>query len=208
VDVARPYSAVAPTVEGDVLVVLAATTKPLTGRQVAHLVRRGSQKAVSVALDRLVAHGLVLREEAGSAYLHRLNRSHLAAAAVESLAEMRGELLRRLRVEIADWALAPVHASLFGSAARADGDMSSDIDLLVVRPAAVGEDDPAWREQLVGLATAVRSWTGNHAGIIELSQADFEALPAQHPPILDDLRADGIDLAGQPLRRALRAPAA
>lgn len=190
------------------LVVLAGTTKPLTGRQVAHLVRRGSQKAVSVALDRLVEHGLVLREEAGRAYLHRLNRDHLAAAAVEALAATRSELLRRLRERIGQWVVAPSHASLFGSTARADGDTDSDIDLLVVRPEAVGQDDPVWCEQLEGLAEAVRTWTGNHAGIIELSQGEFAALPTQHPPILDELRADGIDLAGEKLRRALRAPAA
>jgi DNA-binding transcriptional ArsR family regulator len=204
VDVARPYSAVSPTVEGDVLFVLAGTTKPLTGRQVAHLARRGSQKAVSVALDRLVEHGLVLREEAGRAYLHRLNRDHLAALAVESLAAMRSELFRRLRERLGQWALAPSHASLFGSAARGDGDTGSDIDLLVVRPGGIGEDDPLWREQLEGLAAAVHAWTGNHAGIIELSQGEFAALPAQRPPILDDLRAGGIDLAGEKLRRALR----
>jgi predicted nucleotidyltransferase len=206
VDVARPYSAVSPTVEGDVLAVLAGTTKPMTGRQVARRVRRGSQKAVSVALDRLVEHGLVLREQAGRAYLHRLNRDHLAAEAVESLAAMRGEFLRRLRDRIGQWVVAPAHASLFGSAARADGDTVSDIDLLVVRPEAVEEDDPAWRRQLQDLAEAVQTWTGNHAGIVELAQADFAALPAQRPPILDDLRADGIDLAGEKLRRALRAP--
>jgi len=207
-DVARPYSAVSPTVDGDVLVVLAGTTKPLTGRQVAHLVRRGSQKAVAVALARLVKHGLVLREEAGPAYLHRLNRDHLAAPAVEALAAMRSELLRRLRERIGQWVVAPSHASLFGSTARADGDTDSDIDLLVVRPEAVGEDDPVWREQLEGLAEAAYTWTGNHASIIELSQDEFAALPAQRPPILDELRADGVDLAGEKLRRALRTPAA
>jgi predicted nucleotidyltransferase len=200
--VARPYSAVSPTVDGDVLVVLAGTKKPLTGRQVAQLVRRGSQKGVSAALDRLVEHGLVLREEAGTAYLHRLNRDHIAAAAVESLAAMRSELLRRLRERIGRWVVAPSHASLFGSAARADGDTESDIDLLVVRPQAIDEDDEIWREQLTDLAEAVHAWTGNRAGIIELSQSEFAALPVRHPPILDDLRTDGIDIAGVRLRSA------
>jgi hypothetical protein len=91
---------------------------------------------------------------------------------------------------------------------HADGDTASDVDLLVVRPEAVGEDDPVWREQLEGLADAVRAWTGNHAGIIELSQDEFAALPVQRPPILDDLRAGGIDLAGEKLRRVLKGPAA
>lgn len=46
---------------------------------------------------------------------------------------------------------------------------------------------------------------GNHAGIIELSEAEFGELPARRPAILDHLRADGIDLAGTPVRAALTA---
>jgi predicted transcriptional regulator len=204
VDVARPYSAIAPTVEGDVLVVLAGTTRPLTGRQIARLVQRGSQKSVSVALDRLVEQGVVLREEAGRAYLHVLSRDHIAAPIVEQLAAMRSELLRRLRDKLAGWSPAAVHASLFGSTARGDGDTKSDIDLLIVRPQAIDDEDPAWRAQLDDLVAAVQAWTGNQAGIVELSDAEFLELPTSRPPILGDLRNDGIDLAGTPLRAALK----
>ena len=203
-DVARPYRAVVPTLDGDVLVALAGTTRPLTGRQVAQLVRQGSQKAVSVALDRLVEQGVVLREEAGRAYLHVLNRDHIAAPVAELLAAMRGELLQRLRERISSWHVSPVHTSLFGSTARGDGDTQSDVDLLVVRPGHVDAEDPAWRAQLDDLASAVHAWTGNHAGVIELSEEEFRELPTRHPPLLTDLRDDGIDLAGTPLRKALK----
>jgi hypothetical protein len=123
VDVSRPYTAISPSLESDVLVVLAGTTRPLTGRQVAALVRHGSPDGVRKALDRLVAQGVVLRQEAGRALMHSLNRRHLVLPAVEVMAGMRGELLRRLRDSFAGWAPAPVHASMFGSAARADGDI-------------------------------------------------------------------------------------
>src|SRR4051812_1306892 len=95
-DVARPYAAVAPSLDGDVLVVLAGVTGPLTGRQVAELARRGSQSAVSAVLDRLVEHGLVLRQKAGRAHLHTLNREHVAAPAVEALARARSVLFDRI----------------------------------------------------------------------------------------------------------------
>jgi Nucleotidyltransferase domain len=203
-DVARPHRSVVSTLDGDVLVALAGTTGPLTGRQVAGLVRRGSQKAVSVALDRLVEQGIVLRQEAGRAYLHVLNRQHLAAPAVEVLAGLRAELIVRLRAMFEAWKVAPVHASLFGSAARGDGDSQSDIDLLVVRPDRVDEEQEPWRTQVEGLATAVYAWTGNHAGIVEVSETEFIELPSREAPIVDDLRDDGIDLAGTPLRAALR----
>jgi predicted nucleotidyltransferase len=200
VDVARPYAAIAPGIEGEVLVVLAGTTASLTGRQTARLVRRGTSPSVSAALDRLVAQGLVRRQHAGRAYLHTLNRDHVAAPAVELLAGVRAELLRRLRDALEHWRPAPMHASMFGSAARADGDIDSDIDLLIVRPADVDEDDAAWRNQLEALSDAVYAWTGNDASVVELGEADVARLRRNPPPILADLRTDGIDLAGLPVR--------
>jgi DNA-binding transcriptional ArsR family regulator len=199
-DVARPYAAVAPGVDGEALVVLAGTTAPLTGRQIARLVKRGTSPSVSAALDRLVEQGLVHRQEAGRAYLHTLNRDHIAAPIVESLAGLRTELLRRLRETLENWQPAPFHASMFGSAARADGDTRSDIDLLVIRPADVEEDEVGWRAQVSALSEAVHAWTGNNAGIAELGEAELHNLRRRPPPILANLRADAIDLAGEPTR--------
>ena len=125
----------------------------------------GSQPAVNAALRRLAEEGLVQAEEAGNAYLYTFNREHLAAPAVELLADIRRELERRLRAEIAEWTLAPVHVSIFGSAARGDGDVRSDIDVFVVRPTDVSEDNPRWREQLDRLSDHVYAWTGNRAAV-------------------------------------------
>jgi predicted nucleotidyltransferase len=204
-DVSRPYSAISPGLESDVLVVLAGTTRPLTGRRVAELVRRGSPDGVRKALGRLVAQGLVLREEAGRALMHSLNRRHLAAPAVEVLAAMRGEFLRRLRDSLAGWEPAPVHASMFGSVARADGGTDSDIDLFLVRPATVSEDHLAWRAQVAQLSDDVLAWTGNHAAVIEQPEQDVPRLRRSGAPVVEELRRDGIDLAGAPLRELLGA---
>ena len=89
---------------------------------------------------------------------------------------------------------------MFGSTARGDGDTGSDIDLLVVRPGDVDEEDTAWRAQLEALGESVHAWTGNHAGIAELGEAELANLRRKPPPILSHLRADGIDLAGLPVR--------
>lgn len=198
-DVARPYAAVAPTLEGDVLVVLAGTTEPLTGARVARLVHRGTPRGVQKALDRLVDQGIVHRQAAGRAYLHVLNRDHVAAPAVEALANLRVEFLRRLRNEIASWKVAPAHASLFGSVARGDGDTASDIDVLIVRPATVDEEHTEWRDQLAALADHVESWTGNYAAVIELDEAEVR----RRSRMLGNARAEGIVLAGTPIRPLL-----
>ncbi|MCZ7589168.1 MAG: nucleotidyltransferase domain-containing protein [Gaiella sp.] len=180
----------------EVLRVLRGTTRPLTGRDVARLVRAGSQPSVNVSLRRLSDEGLVHVEEAGNAYLYTFNREHLAAPAVEVLADIRAELERRLRDEIGSWKIAPVHLSLFGSAARGDGDTKSDIDIFVVRPREVPGDDPHWREQLDTLSDQVLAWTGNHVGLSEMSEADIRRLRRERPPVVAELSRDAIAIVG------------
>ncbi len=183
--------------------VLAGTTEPLTGRQIARLAKRGSSPAVSAALDRLVEQGLVLRQRAGSAYLHELNRDHVAAPAVLLLANLRAELVDRLHRTFAVRPR-PLHASMFGSAAGGDGDTHSDIDLLVVRRANVRETEPAWRRRLDQLPESVYAWTGNHATIVELGEGELGSLRRRRSRVLAELRADAIDLYGVPVRTLLR----
>lgn len=198
-DVSRPYAVISHPLDTSVLVVLAGTTMALTGREVSRLAPEGTVNGVWKALSRLVEQGLVERREAGRAALYTLNREHLAAPAALTLAGIRTELLNRVRERLAEWEIAPLHASLFGSTARGDGDASSDIDLFIVRPREVDEEDPVWRRQLDLLAEALHAWTGNHAGIVEVGEEDVEHLRSSRPAIVDELEADAIDLTGSKL---------
>jgi predicted nucleotidyltransferase len=195
-DVERPYAAVCPTLDGDVLRVLAGTTRLLTGREVARLTGRTSHSGVLDALNRLAEHGLVTRMELNRAFLFALNRDHLAAPAVDILMGMRQELLRRIRCELATWRIAPVHVSLFGSTARGDGDTRSDIDLLVVRSDDIDEEHPSWRAQIDGLSDQIQRWTGNYAAIIERTNSQIAQLSADELPFIAELRSDAIVLGG------------
>lgn len=201
-DVARPFSALSDSVNVDVLVALAGSTTPRSGRELARLTGR-SNTGVQHVLDRLVAHGLVERTEAGRAFMYVLERDHLLAPIVEQMAETRAELVHRLREVIGAWTVQAVHASLFGSAARGDGGLASDIDLFIVRPAGVDADDEPWRGQVNGLAEGVRRWTGNHAAIAEISDTELPQLRRDRPPVIAEVRVDAIDLAGHPARQVL-----
>jgi predicted nucleotidyltransferase len=202
-DVSAPHTAICPTLDSSVLAVLAGTTKPLTGREVARLVGRRSHRGVLDVLNRLADHGLVDREEAGRALLFTLNREHLAAPAVDVLAGMRTELLRRLRSAVSRWRIPPVHCSLFGSAARGDGTTESDIDLFLVRPDRVDADDQTWVEQRDALARQVLRWTGNRAGIAEVAKDELAPLIKSRRPIVGELRRDAVVLHGVPVERLL-----
>lgn len=121
------------------------------------------------------------REGAGRAYLYSLNREHLLAPAVELMAGARWELVERLRAEIGRWSIPTFHASFFGSGARGEGNSRSDIDLLVVRKNGFGSEEAVWRQQLDELAVQVWNWTGNHASLIELSEADLSRFRQDRP---------------------------
>jgi predicted nucleotidyltransferase len=203
-DLSRPYGAVSPTLEGDALAVLANTTRPLTGREVARLARRGSQRGVLSALERLVDHGIVVRAEAGRSFQYTLDRDHLAAPAVEILAGMRSALFDRLRDLLAGWEQVPIHGSVFGSAARGDGGLTSDIDLLVVRPGDLDAEDSLWRAQLADLANDVVRWTGNHAAIAEVPGNELRRLADERSTLVDNLRADAVLLYGPEISTLVR----
>lgn len=195
-NVAAPYTAICPTLDSEVLVALARTRKAMTGREVARLTGRRTHAGVLGALTRLVDQGVVEREEAGRALLFSLNRDHLAAPAVDVLAGMRAELLRRMRESVTAWEVKPVHISLFGSFARGDGDTRSDIDIFVVRPDGVSEDDAQWRTQLDELITQTERWTGNHGSVAEVGEHELERLCRGNAPIIHELRKDALILSG------------
>jgi nucleotidyltransferase-like protein len=195
-DVSRPYAAVCPTVDGDVLHTLAGTSLGLTGGQVTAMTGRRSHAGVLDSLHRLTAQGLVHRVQLNRGYLFALNRQHLAAEAVELLMSLRGKLFESIRDAIARWEITPVHASVFGSTARGDGDLESDIDVLVVRPLQVPKDDERWQTQIDHLGEQIEAWTGNRAAIVDKSETDLRTLHAQERPVVSELRSDAILVYG------------
>ena len=196
VDLSRPLTVVAPTVDADVLAVLANAEAEFTGRQVHQVAGRHSEKGVRNALHRLVGQGIVSARRAGKADLYCLNRHHLAAPHVVALAGLRHELLARISAELSRWVEAPVFAALFGSAATGRMRPDSDIDLLVVRPEMVDVEGPKWRRQLDGLSTEVTAWTGNDTRVLELGEAEVQRGLESDETVLADVRAEGIVLFG------------
>jgi hypothetical protein len=201
-DVSHPIRSIIPTLDGPVLEVLAATTRRLSGREVHRLAGRGSVRGIQLVLARLVAQGLVDAEEHTGAILYAANRAHLAWPAIEHLAGLRAELFGRIRDAAAGWPIQPLHVSLFGSAARRDGDASSDVDLLVVPPDSVSDRD-AWQDQIDVLRDDVRDWTGNRCQVMVVERRRLADHVATADPLVDGWLADGVLLVGAPLRAIL-----
>ncbi len=196
-DVSHPMADVVPSAHGPVLAVLASTTTPLTGRKIAELTSPGvSQPRVASILNVLVAAGLVDRTPAGSASLFTLNREHLAAGAVEAFASIRAQLWARIAEQAEGWAHRPAAIVVYGSAARGDGDTSSDIDLLLIRPADVSDDDQEWNQDLTDLASQVTRWTGNPCEVLDRSVDQLRSMAAAGERLLTEIRRDGRAVSG------------
>ncbi|OZB88547.1 MAG: hypothetical protein B7X41_07550 [Microbacterium sp. 14-71-5] len=190
-------SDVVPSAHAPVLAVLAATTTPLTGRKIAELTQpRVSQARVASILRELAASGLVDRTPAGPALLFALNRQHLAAPAVELLASLRTQLWDRMIDDVQGWIQTPDAVVVFGSTARGDGGSTSDIDVLVVRPATVDEDDPEWHRDLTRFAARVTRWTGNACELLDRSPQELAAMARNGERLLGEIRRDGRAVVG------------
>jgi Nucleotidyltransferase domain len=213
VELSRPLRVVTPTLDGDLLAVLARADVAFTGRQLARLVGASGEGA-RLALTRLVLQGVVERQAAGAAQMFRLNRDHLAAGPILALASLREELLTRIRAQLAGWDPPPEYAAMFGSTARGEERADSDIDVFVLRPAGVPSDHEGWRSQVTQLERDITRWTGNDTRVLELDLTDVDEAAASGAErafeaagsVADDVLRDGIPLAGDPneLRRGRR----
>ncbi len=206
-DLSRPLSVVTPTLDGDVLAVLAGAEQAFSAAQIHRLAGRASEPGMRKALARLVRQGIVIAESTGGIRLYRLNREHLAAPHIQALAGLRESLVAGLRALVDAWTVAPAYAALFGSFARRQAGSQSDLDVLVVRPEGTGPDDPGWRRQIDELTAAATAWTGNDARVLEYGAEEARARVSLGDEVLDAVRREGIELAGSSalLRRLRRA---
>jgi predicted transcriptional regulator len=201
VDFRRPLQTITPTLDGELLRVLARADNDYTGRELARAIDAtppGAQKALS----RLVRQGIVLRRGAGRAYLYRFNRDHIAAPWIEGLAGLRQQLFQRMRANINGWEVQPVAAAVFGSVARGQAGPESDLDLFFVRPSAA--DEEPWEEQVAELAAAATRWTGNDARPLQFNEDEVRG--ATRESVIQDVLAEGIEIGGslKRLRKLVR----
>ena len=195
-DVAEPIRSVIPTLEGQVIEVLSQVITPLAGREVWRLTRNGSEAGTRRALYRLTEQGVVQAEPRGGAIFYLLNRDHLAYPAIEILVGLRGRLLDELAALFAEWTVPPLHASLFGSAARRDGDAQSDIDILLIRPGETDEDSEPWASQVDEMRERVTRWTGNRCQPYQVGPEDLAAHVRADASIIHEWITDSITLFG------------
>jgi hypothetical protein len=150
----------------------------------------------------------------------------VAAPVADALAGLRLALWKRFRSTLGSWNPKPVYGCLFGSAARGDGDIHSDIDLLLVRAPVTGETDPRrgasglaavfagyasefmavqlttrqaakWARQVEQLHELVPAWTGNPLQVLEMSTFEWADHRRRRTPLFTEIDRDAIQVAGE-----------
>ena len=190
-DLGSPVLDIAPAVRGALLQALARLEQPVTRRQLAAAAGVAPGNA-STVIEELIRSGIVTETVAGRSSMVLLNRSHLVAGPLLALAGLRGELIRRLRERLSAWPDLR-GAWLFGSVARGEAHKESDVDLLIV---ADDLEPPDLHERLSQLQADIRVWTGNDLQLVEHSPTSWRKLVRSKNPLVEQIRVDGIALAG------------
>jgi predicted nucleotidyltransferase len=205
VDFDRPVEAVIPGAQGRILAVLAETTGELNLRTIARLSGVSVAQASRV-LPWLVELGMVERRDVPPSALFHLVEGHAAARLVLELSRMRetvlgelGDLARNLLPEA-------VSVIVFGSLARGEADVESDVDVIAVRPDDLDEDDDDWVDAIEHWRQAARALTGNPLEVIDVSENETRRLLASRRPLWRAVAKEGIVITGRSFAD-LRAPA-
>lgn len=187
-----PLSTVTPTVDADVLTVLAGADDWFTVSRIHGLTPNRSREGIRKTLVRLSDQGVVDSATAGSTRSYRLNREHLAAPAILELASLRTILFTRLTAVLEGWSPRPMFAAVFGSAARGIMSPTSDIDLFLLHP---GSDTSDWDALVDDLTDRAGRWTGNTVNPLILTRDEAQASSSTEP-VVTDIAEVGIPLLG------------
>lgn len=187
--------------------VLSTVPGMLTQRDVAR--RAGVQhRSSQIALDELVAVGIVQRFAGGRDMLVNLNRDHQLSGAIAQLFQSESELFLSLRGALAGIAVGaptgaqPLTVALFGSVARGDDAPGSDVDLLLITAGRSTVEPALARASVIGGHVQKRFGYSVRAIAYALSEAQ-RRWRRREPPFPEIMR-DHIVIAGQPLRNLLR----
>lgn len=182
----QPFGGIIPGVRGAVLAALLRTGTPLTGRQVHGLVSDDySLWTVQEALKELGQLGVVETQKIGRAGLHTVNEDHSSVLPLRALLDPVA-ILQDVVSAVADEEVTTV--ILFGSIARGEATIDSDIDLAVI--AAEGWD------KRIELEDQVRIRLGNNCDVLLFTAAEFDRLVGTGEPVVRNILRDGVALIG------------
>jgi predicted nucleotidyltransferase len=205
-DFTRPLEALIPGAPGRLLGALARVEAELPVSTLAAVAGVGRTRA-SAVLKELAELGVISRRQVGPTVLVRLERANAAGQLVARLGGLRMQVIEEMRGLAHDLDPQPLSLTLFGSLARGDADIASDIDILAVRPAGGGE---RWAASLTGFSSKAQVLTGNRVQILDYDLSDLQQRYAARGDAAgarfwQSVAQDALTLAGADLQELMEA---
>ncbi len=206
-NLSEPLEGLTSLVEAAVLRVLARADAGFSGRQVHALAGVGSTSSVHRALTGFVDVGLVTAEPHPPAIMYRINRHHALWPVIDAALAARSRVFEGIATfceeELPDELGLTV--IVYGSVARRESTLESDVDILVVYPDGIDPESRADFDYQLG--AHVRRTTGNEAQIFSLEHDDLKRRVADGDMFIGNALADGILVHGAPISPTTRADA-
>ena len=197
-DFRHPIDTVIPGTQGRVLAALLGTSGELNLRTIARVAGISIAQASRV-LPRLVDLGIVERREVPPSSLFRLVPEHVATRALLELADARNAVLTEMGRTASRIRPAPASVIAFGSFARGDSDLHSDIDVIIVRPTDTDADDDRWSATIERWRTSMSRVAGSTVQILEVDVAEVPAKLSSDAQLWLDVHRDGLVVFGRSL---------
>lgn len=209
-----PLAPIVQSLEGVVLDRLYRVQGPQSIGEIHRKAGKGSLSGVRFALERLVEQGLVSASRIGNLVAYELNTDHVAYPALKAAfdayrpyALLRERLHDLVVEELGDVDLPSV--AIYGSVARRDATVGSDVDLLVVVPRGRSQDATAAVFAITGsLHEQVSRWTGNAAQVVATTEPDLLEAWRAGDPFTRALALEADTVVGPDVRTLLAATAA
>lgn len=179
-----------PSADYPVLCVLEKSDNPLTTTAIFKRCHEVPRISVHKSLVRMSEHGIANQELLGNTYFYLLNRNHILFPVIKGLVHVTDNLIEIVRKSLTGWQTAPKCVYLFGSAARKDMTVDSDLDLLFVL-----EDDETKKDLILDniyeLCESLRKVIGNKINPVIFHQSEIK-----NTPLFRDILKEGVCIYG------------
>lgn len=201
-DLTAPGSDLLGPTRARVVLALHRATEPVSGREVA---RRAGDLPPSSALRELralVQLGLVQSTQSTHATTFVLNRDHVLWAPVFEILASPAKVEERLGNLVSETLGPDTSCAIFGSVARGESTVESDIDILIVTDDSLESD--AREDALDRVRDDLATFTGNDPQLIVVTQSQLRDMVQADDPLVGSWERDARTITGAEVRSLIR----
>ena len=179
-----------PAADYPILGVLEKARKPMSTTAISKRCEAVPRISAHKSLTRLTQHGILKQEMLGNTYFYEINRKHVLYEAIREILQAPKSLFDSIASDISQWNSPPLAVYLFGSAARNQMTVESDIDILFLF-----EHDDSNKEDCLdsvySLCEEITEKTGNTTNPVIFTQEEVK-----NTPFFRDILNEGVCIFG------------